>query len=98
MKSKLDNNSEEYHQELKQLHDKFRIDMDTAISQKDALIKSMESKIDNIRRQTEDEIQRQSKLREEQLEIKLNHNNAVTELTHNLRKKDHELEELKHEH
>lgn len=80
------------------MHDKFRIDMETAISQKDALIKSMESKIDNIRRQTEEEIQRQSKLREEQLEMKLNHNNQVTEYTHSLRKKEHELEELKHEH
>jgi chromosome segregation ATPase len=72
--------------------------METAISQKDALIKSMEAKIDNIRRQTEEEIQRQSKLREEQLEMKLNHNNQVTEYTHTLRKKEHELEELKHEH
>jgi len=68
------------------------------VTQKDSLIKSMESKIDSLRRQTEEEISKQSQLREEHLSMKLNHNNAITELTHNLRKKDHELDELKHQH
>lgn len=72
--------------------------METAIIQKDSLIKSMESKIDALRRQTEDEISKQSQLREEHLSMKLGHNNSVTEITHNLRKKDHELDELKHQH
>lgn len=83
---------------MKKLHDKFRLDMETAVSQKDSLIKSMENKIDSLRRQTEEEVVKQSQLREEHLGMKLAHNNSITELTHNLRKKDHELDELKNQH
>jgi len=72
--------------------------METAISQKDSMIKNMESKIDTLRKQVEDEITKQSALREEHLNMKLSHNNNVTDVTHQLRKKEHELEELKHEH
>lgn len=72
--------------------------METAIGQKDSLIQSMESKIDTLRKQAEEEITKQSALREEHLSMKLAHNNSITEITHNLRKKDHELDELKHQH
>jgi len=72
--------------------------METALTQKDNHIRNLEQKIDTLRKQIDEEVSKQSKLREEHLSLKLNQNNATTELTHELRKKDHELDELKHQH
>jgi len=80
------------------MHDQFRLDMETSIQQKDSLIGSFEDKIANLRKQTEQEISKQSALREEHLNMKLTHNNMVTELTHNLRRAAQDLDELKHQH
>jgi len=94
----MNSNTEEYHYEMKKLHDRFRDDMETEISSKDSQIRSMEEKISLLKRQSDEEEGRYNTVREEHMHSKLENNNVLTDLTHTLRKKEQDLGDLKHQH
>lgn len=72
--------------------------MDISLKNKDGIISTLEDKYKSLRDNYEKELEKYSKLREESMSTKIKNNNQNSNIQNEIKKKDQELEELKHKH